>query len=80
MTGDSLPIGVERMNSFTSIAPTGSARLWALPTSSMARIQRAVEEVRCQCVVCGSHVYATPGVKRGGNCGNCGSFELKPLS
>ena len=68
------------MNHNVSIASTGSARLWAMPTPSMARIQRAIEEVRCQCVVCGSHVYAVPGVKRGGKCGNCGSFELEPLS
>ena len=68
------------MNHQASFAQTGLSSSWMLPSPSLARIQRAVEEVRCQCVVCGSHVFATPGVRRGGKCGNCGSLELKSLS
>ena len=46
----------------------------------VARIQRAVNEVRAECGMCGSHAYVTPGVPRSNKCGNCGSFELHRLA
>jgi hypothetical protein len=67
------------MNHTFPLAQAGIGRNWSPPQPALARIQRAADEVRCQCVVCGSHVYASPGVSRGGKCGNCGSYELQPL-
>ena len=37
-------------------------------------------EVRCECMVCHAHAFALPEVEDSGQCGNCGSRELRPLA
>ena len=47
--------------------------------SGLARTQHDEAEVRCRCQVCGAHAYALPNVPLSGRCGNCHSFDLRPL-
>ena len=36
-------------------------------------------QVRCECVGCGAHIVAQTGYRLAGQCGNCGSYELRTL-
>lgn len=35
-----------------------------------------LKRVRCACQKCGAHVVVHAGFALGGNCGNCGSYDL----
>jgi hypothetical protein len=45
----------------------------------LARIQHDPAEIRCECLICGAHAFALPGVPMSGRCGNCHSFDLEPI-
>jgi len=38
-----------------------------------------VPEVRVKCAVCGAHTTAWQGHALTGECGNCGSYDVRPL-
>jgi ribosomal protein S27E len=38
-----------------------------------------VHEVRVKCAVCGAHTTAWQGRALTGECGNCGSYDVRPL-
>ena len=35
--------------------------------------------VRCECGGCGAHIVVQTGYRLAGQCGNCGSYELRTL-
>lgn len=37
-------------------------------------------DVRCECLACGCHVLVQGTRRLGGACGNCGSYDLRPLA
>lgn len=39
-----------------------------------------VTDVRCECGRCGAHVIVRAALTIGGSCGNCGSYELTPVT
>jgi len=53
----------------------------ATPTGAGARPRdgREVREVRVKCAVCGAHTTAWQGRALTGECGNCGSYDVRPL-
>ena len=38
-----------------------------------------VREVRCECAVCGVHVTGWQSYSLGASCGNCGSYDMRPV-
>ena len=38
-----------------------------------------VRDVRCECVVCGTHATGWQAFTLGASCGNCGSYEMRPV-
>jgi hypothetical protein len=38
-----------------------------------------VDEIRVRCAVCGAHTTAWQGRALTGECGNCGSYDVRPL-
>ena len=47
----------------------------ALSTST----QSHMTHVRCRCLLCGAHSMGDLGHTLGGNCQNCGSYELEAM-
>lgn len=39
-----------------------------------------LQNVRCACRECGSHLVGWRGYTLSGSCGNCGSYDVKPVA
>ena len=37
------------------------------------------EAIRCECLRCGAHLTGMAGYRVGGQCGNCGSYDIRPV-
>lgn len=51
-----------------------------LPRPAPGASPRALHRARCSCQCCGAHTYTNVGYTIGGNCPNCGSFDLVPIA
>jgi hypothetical protein len=49
------------------------------PLALDLRQHPAVREVRCECTVCGVHVTGWQAYSLGASCGNCGSYDMRPV-
>jgi hypothetical protein len=38
-----------------------------------------VREVRCECAVCGTHATGWQVYSLSAECGNCGSYDMRPV-
>lgn len=47
---------------------------------SLGVVEREPGKFRCRCLRCGCHVIAQGGYRPGGQCTNCGSYELGPIN
>ncbi len=63
----------ERMDPLTS--SSSNAEPWFAGAGEPPR-----GKVRCSCRYCGAHVVAQAGYRIGGQCMNCGSFDLAVLA
>jgi hypothetical protein len=49
------------------------------PLALDLRHQPMVREVRCECAVCGTHATGWQVYSLSAECGNCGSYDMRPV-
>jgi hypothetical protein len=49
------------------------------PIALDLREHPTMREVRCECAVCGVHVTGWQAYSLGASCGNCGSYDMRPV-
>jgi hypothetical protein len=49
------------------------------PLALDLRAHPAVREIRCECTVCGTHATGWQAYSLGASCGNCGSYDMRPV-
>jgi hypothetical protein len=49
------------------------------PLALDLRAHPTVREIRCECVVCGTHAIGWQAYSLGASCGNCGSYDMRPV-
>jgi len=49
------------------------------PLALDLRAHPTVREIRCECVVCGTHATGWQAYSLGASCGNCGSYDMRPV-
>jgi len=58
---------------------TASRRADPHPSTGVRAPEPGPGAMRCACRRCGAHTIASVGFRIGGNCHNCGSYELTPV-
>jgi hypothetical protein len=49
------------------------------PLALDLRHQPVVREIRCECAVCGTHATGWQVYSLSAECGNCGSYDMRPV-
>jgi hypothetical protein len=49
------------------------------PLALDLRAHPAIREIRCECMVCGTHATGWQSYSLGASCGNCGSYDMRPV-
>jgi hypothetical protein len=49
------------------------------PLALDLRHQPRVREIRCECAVCGTHTTGWQVYSLSAECGNCGSYDMRPV-